>query len=397
MNRKTIREVSVSGKRVLVRADLNVPLKDNQITDDTRIRAALPTILHLLQHDAAVILCSHLGRPKGVDPQFRMDPVAARLAELLERPVSKANALVDSDVQSMATQLETGDLLVLENTRFDAGETKNDPGLARRLADLADVYVNDAFGAAHRAHATTAGVAQVMREQGKPAVAGLLMELELEFLGRALQSPDRPFVTILGGAKISDKIEVVDNLLNLVDVLLIGGGMANTFLKAQGCFVGESLVEEDKLDVARELLDRGGTKVMLPVDVLVADTFDADADVKAVSINDVPKGWRIMDIGAQTAIQFRDALMNARMVVWNGPMGVFEFAKFASGTQSIASLLADLTENGATTIIGGGDSAAAVQQLGLADKMSHISTGGGASLEFLGGKTLPGVAALDER
>jgi len=397
MNKKTIRDVSVSGKRVLVRADLNVPLKDNQITDDTRIRAALPTILYLLQHDAAVILCSHLGRPKGVDPQFRMDPVAARLAELLERPVSKANALVNSEVRSMAAQLQTGDLLVLENTRFEAGETKNDPGLARQLADLADIYVNDAFGAAHRAHATTAGVAQVMREQGKPAVAGLLMERELEFLGRALQSPDRPFATILGGAKISDKIEVVDNLLNRVDVLLIGGGMANTFLKAQGYFVGESLVEEDKLDVARDLLDRGGAKVMLPVDVLVADIFDADADVKTVSINEVPQGWRIMDIGAQTAIHYRDALMNARMVVWNGPMGVFEFAKFASGTQAIASLLADLTENGATTIIGGGDSAAAVQQLGLADKMSHISTGGGASLEFLAGKTLPGVAALDER
>jgi len=397
MNRKTIRDVSVSGKRVLVRADLNVPLRDNEITDDTRIRAALPTILHLFQHDAAVILCSHLGRPKGVDPQFRMDPVAARLAELLERPVSKANALVNSEVRSMAAQLQTGDLLVLENTRFEAGETKNDPGLARQLADLADIYVNDAFGAAHRAHATTAGVAQVMREQGKPAVAGLLMERELEFLGRALQSPDRPFATILGGAKISDKIEVVDNLLNRVDVLLIGGGMANTFLKAQGYFVGESLVEEDKLDVARDLLDRGGAKVMLPVDVLVADIFDADADVKTVSINEVPQGWRIMDIGAQTAIHYRDALMNARMVVWNGPMGVFEFAKFASGTQAIASLLADLTENGATTIIGGGDSAAAVQQLGLADKMSHISTGGGASLEFLAGKTLPGVAALDER
>ena len=397
MNKKTIRDVSVSAKRVLVRADLNVPLKDNQITDDTRIRAALPTILHLFRHNAAVILCSHLGRPKGFDPQLRMDPVAARLGELLERPVSKANAVVDLEVQTMAERLEPGDLLVLENTRFEVGETKNDPDLARRLADLADIYVNDAFGAAHRAHATTEGVAQAMRTQGKPAVAGLLLERELAYLGRALQDPDRPFITILGGAKISDKIELVDNLLKQVDMLLIGGGMANTFLKAQGYYVGESLVEEDKLDVARELLDRGGSKLILPVDVVTADVFDADANTRTVAVNDVAEGWRIMDIGTQTVSRFRTALGDAQMVVWNGPMGVFEFPRFASGTQSIALILSDLTPSGTTTIIGGGDSAAAVQQLGLADKMSHISTGGGASLEFLAGKTLPGVAALDER
>jgi phosphoglycerate kinase len=396
MNKKTIRDVNVSGKRVLVRADLNVPLKDAQITDDTRIRAALPTIEYLLQHDAAVILCSHLGRPKGADPNYRMDPVVARLGELLGRPISKASELVGPQVRAIAARLEPGDVLILENTRFEVGETRNDPDLAHGLADLAEVYVNDAFGSDHRAHASTEGVARAMRAEGKPAVAGLLLERELDYLGRALQAPDRPFITILGGAKISDKIEVVRNLLGKVDVLLVGGGMANTFLKAQGHAVGDSLAEEDRLDVARELLDRGRSELILPVDVVVADAFDADANTNTVSVSQVPAGWRIMDIGPDTIEIFRAALNDARMVVWNGPMGAFEFPQFASGTQSIALILSDLRQRGVTTIIGGGDSAAAIQQLGLAGKMSHVSTGGGASLEFLAGETLPGVAVLDD-
>lgn len=397
MNKRTIRDVKVANKRVLVRADLNVPLKDGQITDDTRIRAALPTIQYLLEHDSAVILCSHLGRPKGEDPNYRMDPVVARLGELLGLPVSKVNSLVGPEVQTMADALEPGDLLVLENTRFEAGETKNDPDLARRLAALADVYVNDAFGSAHRAHASTEGVAHEMRSQGKPAVAGFLLERELEYLGRAVQNPDRPFIAILGGAKISDKIDVVRNLLDLVDQLLIGGGMANTFLRAQGHETAESLVEEERLATARELLDQGGCKLVLPVDVVVADAFDAGARAKSVAVTEVSAGWRIMDIGPETTQTFRAALTDARLVVWNGPMGVFEFPQFASGTQAIALMMSDLTRAGATTIIGGGDSAAAVEQMGLADQISHISTGGGASLEFLAGKRLPGVEVLDDR
>jgi phosphoglycerate kinase len=325
-----------------------------------------------------------------------LDPVVARLGKLLDRPVSKANALVGPEVLEMADRLEPGDVLVLENTRFEPGETKNDPELAQGLADLAEVYVNDAFGSAHRAHASTEGVAQAMRAEGKPAVAGLLLERELAYLGRALENPDRPFVTILGGAKISDKIEVIRNLQTRVDALLIGGGMANTFLKARGHEIGESLVEEDKVEVARQLLKIGQAELVLPVDVVISDAFDADAEARTVPVGQVPAGWRIMDIGPDTVESFRGALAGARMVVWNGPMGVFEFPRFAGGTQAMAQILADSTDSGATTIIGGGDSAAAVQQLGLASKMSHLSTGGGASLEFLGGKTLPGVAALDD-
>jgi phosphoglycerate kinase len=397
MKKKTLREISVSGKRVLVRADLNVPLQDGVVTDDTRIRAALPTIRLLLRHNASIILCSHLGRPKGVDPELRMDPVVARLGDLLQRPISKANTVAGPEVHAMAGKLEPGNLLVLENTRFEPGETKNDPKLAKSLAELADVFVNDAFGSAHRAHASTEGVAREMRKEGKPAVAGLLLDRELEFLGRALQNPDHPFITILGGAKVSDKIEVIQNLLNEVDGLLIGGGMANTFLKAKGHHVGESLVEEEKVETARELIDRAGSVLVLPVDVVVADAFDPNAEFKTVPVTSVPEGWRIMDIGPQTVDHFRTALRDARLVVWNGPMGVFEFAPFASATQSVARILADLTATGITTIIGGGDSAAAVHQLELADRISHISTGGGASLEFLGGKALPGLAALDDK
>jgi phosphoglycerate kinase len=388
MNKKTVRDVDVQGKRVLVRVDFNVPLAEGQVADDTRIRAALPTIRYLLDHDATVILMSHLGRPKGqVMDQFKMDPVGRRLSELLDRPVTKLDDCIGPEVKAAIEAAKPGDVILLENTRFQPGETKNDPALAEQLAALADLYVDDAFGSAHRAHASTEGVAHHL-----PAVAGFLMEKELEFLGKALASPERPFVAILGGAKISDKIGVIENLLGQVDALLIGGGMANTFLKADGYDVGESLVEDGSVDTARALLRRAGDKLTLPVDVTVADRFDAEAFAEVVSVGSVPPGWRILDIGPRTLELFQEQLTGAKTVVWNGPMGVFEFPKFAHGTEAVARMLAALP--GATTIIGGGDSAAAVQRTGLADKMSHISTGGGASLEFLEGKTLPGVAAL---
>jgi phosphoglycerate kinase len=388
MNKKTVRDVDVQGKRVLVRVDFNVPLAEGQVADDTRIRAALPTIRYLLDHGATVILMSHLGRPKGqVMDEFKMDPVAHRLSELLERPVTKLDDCIGPEVEAAVQAAKPGDVILLENTRFQPGETKNDPALAEQLAALADLYVDDAFGSAHRAHASTEGVAHHL-----PAVAGFLMEKELEFLGKALASPERPFIAILGGAKISDKIGVIENLLGKVDALLIGGGMANTFLKADGYDVGESLVEDGSVDTARDLIGRAGDMLSLPVDVIVADRFDADAFAEVVSVGSVPPGWRILDVGPRTLELFQEQLTGAKTVVWNGPMGVFEFPKFAHGTEAVARMLAALP--GATTIIGGGDSAAAVQRTGLADKMSHISTGGGASLEFLEGKTLPGVAAL---
>jgi phosphoglycerate kinase len=388
MNKKTVRDVDVQGKRVLVRVDFNVPLDDGKVSDDTRIRAALPTIRYLLDRDAAVILCSHLGRPNGkVVDSLRMDPVAKRLAELLDRPVKKMDDCIGPEVEAAARAAKPGDLILLENTRFHPEEKQNDPAFAAKLASLADLYVNDAFGSAHRAHASTEGVAHYL-----PAVAGLLMEKELEFLGDALASPKRPYVAILGGAKISDKIGVIENLLGQVDALLIGGGMANTFLKADGYDVAESLVEDGSLDTARDLLERAGNKLVLPVDVTVADRFDADAFSQVVSVGEVPPKWRILDIGPRTLELFQERLAGARTVVWNGPMGVFEFPKFALGTEAVARMLAALPD--ATTIIGGGDSAAAIEHAGLADQMSHISTGGGASLEFLEGKTLPGVAAL---
>ncbi len=389
MNKKTIKDVDVEGKRVLVRVDFNVPLEEGRVADDTRIQAALPTICYLLERGAKVILMSHLGRPKGVvKEELRMAPVAERLAELLGAPVATATDCVGDEVKAAVEKLKPGGILLLENLRFHAEETANDPTFARQLASLADLYVNDAFGTAHRAHASTEGVAHHL-----PAVAGFLMERELDFLGRALERPEHPFMAILGGAKISDKIGVIENLLSRVETLLIGGGMANTFFKAQGCEVGESLVEDGSLDIAREILERASDKLVLPVDAIVADRFEAEAQSQIVAVDAVPAGWRILDIGPKTVELFKRKLTGARTVVWNGPMGVFEFPRFATGTTAIAQTLADLE---ATTIIGGGDSAAAVKQAGLTEKMTHISTGGGASLDFLEGKELPGVTALQD-
>ena len=392
VNKKTIRDVDVQGKRVLVRVDLNVPLNEaGQVTDDTRIRAVLPTIEYLKQHQARVILASHLGRPKGkfVD-SMRLTPVAQRLSQLLGQPVRKLDDVIGPAVQDAVKAMKPGEVVLLENLRFYKQEEENDPEFARQLASLADLYVNDAFGTAHRAHASTEGVARYL-----PAVAGFLMAKEIDFLSKALENPDRPFVAILGGAKVSDKIGVIKNLLPKVDKLLIGGGMANTFLLAMGHEVGDSLVEEDKLDMARELLASGRDKLLLPVDVVIANAFSADADRQIVSVNRVPTGWRIMDIGPQTVQQYSQALQGARTVVWNGPMGVFEFGPFAAGTMAIAHAVADLP--GATTIVGGGDSVAAIEAAGVADRITHISTGGGASLEFLEGRELPGVAALQDK
>ena len=387
--KKTVRDVEVAGKRVLVRVDFNVPLAEGRVADDTRIRAALPTINYLLQHGAKVILMSHLGRPKGkVLDELRLDPMAERLSELLDRPVRKLDGCVGPKVEAAVAEMQPGDVILLENTRFHPGEKSNDPAFARKLASLADIFVNDAFGAAHRAHASVVGVAEYL-----PAVAGFLMEKEITFLGQALTAPKHPFVAILGGAKISSKIGVIENLLTRVDGLLIGGGMANTFLKAQGHEIGQSLVEDDSLDVAGKTLERAGEKLVLPVDVVVADRFDAAADSKVVPVDQVPEDWRILDIGPETVELFKRELAGAKTVVWNGPMGVFEFPRFAEGTFAIARFLADLE---ATTIIGGGDVVAAVGQAGVTDRIAHVSTGGGASLEFLEGKPLPGIAALED-
>jgi len=391
MNKKTIEDVGWSGKRALVRCDFNVPLDENRnITDDIRIREAVPTIKYLLDHGAAVVLCSHLGRPRGkVVEEMRLTPVAARLSELLGKPVKALDDCVGPAVEAAVAAMKPGDVILLENLRFHAEEEKNDPEFAKQLAKLGDVFVNDAFGTAHRAHASTAGVADYL-----PAVAGFLMKKEIDFLGSAVQNPKRPFVAILGGAKISDKIGVIENLLSKADVLLIGGGMANTFLKARGLEMGDSLVEEGSLDQARELMAKGGDKLVLPVDVVVADAFSADAHKKTVPVDQVQPGWRVLDIGPETVKLFADKIAGAQTVVWNGPMGVFEMEPFAQGTFAIARALA---ESGATTIIGGGDSAAAVEQSGLADRITHISTGGGASLEFLEGIELPGIAVLDDK
>lgn len=396
MNKQTIREKDVAGRRVLVRVDFNVPLDDQQrITDDTRIRAALPTIDYLLEHGAAVILMSHLGRPDGrVSEILRLTPVARRLSELLGRRVATATDCVGPEIEKAARDLQPGDVLLLENVRFHAAEEKNDPEFARQLASLGEIYVNDAFGTAHRAHASTAGVARYL-----PAVAGFLMEKELNFLGSALETPVRPFAAIIGGAKVSDKIAVLERLIGLVDALLIGGGMANTFLRAEGYEIGASLCEESKLDVARKLLAQArqrGIRLLLPTDVVIADRFAADAERRVVASEAVSQGWRILDIGPATVEAFRQALSNAQTIIWNGPMGVAEMPAFAQGTRAMVEILAGRTAGGAITIIGGGDSAVTVEQAGAADKMTHVSTGGGASLEFLEGRALPGVAALED-
>jgi len=392
-NKMTVRDFDFSGKKALVRCDFNVPLADGAITDETRITAALPTIEYLLGHGAAVILCSHLGRPKnGPEAKFSLAPVAARLSEKLGRPVALAADVVGPDARAKAAALKAGEVLLLENVRFEKGETKNDPALSEAFASLADVFVNDAFGTAHRAHCSTAGVAAYL-----PAVSGFLIEKELKFLGGALNNPERPFVAILGGAKVSDKIGVISALLDKADAVLVGGGMAYTFFKAQGFDIGTSICEEEKLDVARELTEkaaRNNVRLLLPVDNVVADRFDADAEMQVVASDAIPAGWMGMDIGPKTRELFADAVKGAKTVVWNGPMGVFEMDRFAEGTRAVARAMA---ESGAITVIGGGDSAAAVTQLGFEDKMSHISTGGGASLEFLEGLELPGIACLNEK
>lgn len=392
MNKKTIRDIDVNGKRVLVRCDFNVPQdkSDGHITDDRRIRESLPTLNYLLEHGAALVLMSHLGRPKTKEEKYSLKPVAARLQELLGKPVQMANDVIGDAVVEQAHALKPGDVLLLENVRFYPEEEKNDAAFARELARLGDVYVNDAFGSAHRAHASTRGVADYL-----PAVAGFLMEKELNYLGGALDNPKHPFVAILGGAKIGDKIGVIENLLPQVEHILIGGGMANTFAKANGYPIGDSLVEHDKLDVARALLRKSAGKLVFPVDWVIADKFAADADSNVVDVQSVPDGWRILDIGPESIKLFESYLENAKTIVWNGPMGVFEFPKFAQGTLAIANFLAELPD--AITVIGGGDSAAAVEQAGVAQKMSHVSTGGGASLEFLEGRVLPGVEALQNK
>ena len=400
MSKKTLANLSaseVSGKRALVRVDFNVPLDDaGNITDDTRIRAALPTIQDLMQKGAKVILVSHFGRPKGVvNDKMRLTPVAKRLSELLGKDAIKCDDCVGEEVTGKVSGLENGQVLLLENVRFHAGEEKNNPEFAKQLAENADFYVNDAFGTAHRAHASTEGVTHYL----SPSVAGYLIEKELQYLQSAIENPQRPLAAIIGGSKVSSKIGVIETLLEKCDKLIIGGGMIFTFYKARGLSVGKSLVEEDKLELAKSLEAKAkekGVQLLLPTDVVVADNFAADANSQTVSIDSIPDGWMGLDIGPDSVKTFQTALADCKSVIWNGPMGVFEFDKFAVGTEAIARTLADIGKSGATTIIGGGDSVAAVEKVGLADQMSHISTGGGASLELLEGKTLPGIAALDE-
>jgi phosphoglycerate kinase len=400
VSKKTLANLSasdVNGKRVLVRADFNVPLDANKaITDDTRIRAAVPTIQDLVNKGAKVILSSHFGRPKGqVNEDMRLDPVAVRLSEVLGQQVIKCNDCIGDEVAAKINAMQPGQVALLENVRFYAEEEKNDPEFAKKLAANADLYVNDAFGTAHRAHASTEGVTQYLR----PSVAGFLIEKELQFLQGAIENPQRPLAAIVGGSKVSSKIGVIETLLSKVDKLLIGGGMIFTFYKARGLNVGSSLVEEDKLELARTLevmAKEKGVELLLPTDVVVADSFSADANAQTVSLENIPDGWMGLDIGPDSIKVFQAALQSCKTVIWNGPMGVFEFDKFAAGTDAIAHTLAGLTGQGTCTIIGGGDSVAAVEKVGVADKMSHISTGGGASLELLEGKVLPGIAALDD-
>ena len=393
LNKKTIEDVCVEGKRVLVRCDFNVPLKEGKITNDKRIVAALPTIKYLLDNNAKVILCSHLGRPKGEFlPEFSLAPVAARLSELLGKEVKMAKDVVGEDAKALAAALENGDVMLLENVRYHKEETKNAPDFSKELASLADLYVNDAFGTAHRAHCSTTGVADYL-----PAVCGYLIQKEIRIMGDALNTPKRPLVAILGGAKVSDKIGVINNLLDKVDTLIVGGGMAYTFFKAMGHTVGNSICEDDKVDLAKEMLAKAeerGVKFLLPVDNKIGDNFAEDCNKQVNDGRDIPDGWQGLDIGPKSIALFCDAVKDAGTVIWNGPMGVFEFAAFAEGTMEVAKAIA---ATDAISIIGGGDSVAAVTKLGFADKMTHISTGGGASLEFLEGLELPGIAALNNK
>ena len=394
MNKKTVKDIDLKGKKVFVRCDFNVPMDENQnITDNTRIVAALPTIKYLLENNCAIILCSHLGRPKGeVKPEFSLKPVAKELSKLLGKDVIMANDVIGEDATSKAENLKEGEIMLLENVRFHREETDNDPEFAKKLASMAEIFANDAFGTAHRAHASTTGIADYI-----PGVAGFLIEKELKFLGNAINNPERPFVAILGGAKVSDKIGVIDSLLDKVDTLMIGGGMAYTFFKAQGYNVGNSLCEVEKTDLALEELKKAkakGVKLLLPIDTKIGKEFKPDTESKTVAWTEIPDEWEGFDIGEKTIEMFKKELQNAKTVIWNGPLGLFEFDQFAIGTNEIAKTLADLD---ATTIIGGGDSAAAVTKAGLADKMTHISTGGGASLEFLEGKKLPGIECLQDK
>jgi phosphoglycerate kinase len=393
LNKKTMKDIDVKGKRVFVRVDFNVPMADGVITDETRIRAAIPTIEYLVEQGAKVILASHLGRPKGeVKEDMRLTAVGVRLAELMAKPVTKLDESIGQVVEEAVANMQNGDMILLENVRFHAGEEKNDPALAEQFAKLADVYVNDAFGAAHRAHASTEGIAEHI-----PAVSGFLMQKELDVLGKALSNPERPFTAIIGGAKVKDKIGVIESLLEKVDHLIIGGGLSFTFIKAQGYDIGKSLLEEDKIDLAKSFIEKAkakGVQLHMPVDAVVANEFSKDAETKIVDVDAIPADWMGLDIGPKTAANYAEVIKNSKLIIWNGPMGVFEMDKFANGTKTVAGAMATTT---GYTVIGGGDSAAAVEKFEVADKMDHISTGGGASLELMEGKELPGIVALNDK
>lgn len=395
MNKKTIKDIDLKGKKVLVRCDFNVPLDENKnITDNRRIVGALPTIKYLLGQNCKIILCSHLGRPKGeVNPEFSLEPVQKELSKLLEKEIKLAKDVTGTSAIELTSNMKEGEIVLLENVRFDAREEKNDESLSKEFANMAEIFVNDAFGTAHRAHSSTAGVAEFL-----PAVSGFLIEKELNFLGNALENPQRPFVAILGGKKVSDKIAVIDSLLEKVDTLIIGGGMAYTFFKSMGYTVGDSICEEDKLDLAIELMEKSkqkNVKLVLPIDNVIADEFSNDANIKTIDSDQIPDGWEGLDIGPKTVELFKEELKNAKTIIWNGPLGLSEFSNFANGTDSIAKYLGNMKD--AITIIGGGDSAAAIERIGISDKFTHISTGGGASLEFLEGKKLPGIECLQDK
>lgn len=393
LNKKTMKDIDVKGKRVFVRVDFNVPMADGAITDETRIRAAIPTIEYLVEQGAKVILASHLGRPKGeVKEDMRLTAVGVRLAELMGKPVTKLDESIGQEVENAVGNMQNGDIILLENVRFHAGEEKNDPTLAEQFAKLADVYVNDAFGAAHRAHASTEGIAKYV-----PAVSGFLMQKELDVLGKALSNPEHPFTAIIGGAKVKDKIGVIESLLEKVDHLIIGGGLSFTFIKAQGYDIGKSLLEEDKIDLAKSFIEKAkakGVQLHMPIDAVVANEFSKDAETQIVDVDAIPADWMGLDIGPKTAANYAEVIKNSKLIIWNGPMGVFEMDKFANGTKTVADAMA---ATAGYTVIGGGDSAAAVEKFEVADKMDHISTGGGASLELMEGKELPGIVALNDK